>query len=78
MIYEEQRQTFDTHLKQLTLFLDMRKDGFTNLVATHIYLIHLTNHLSFMQHGAIQQAYGTVIAIDALHTITIPVFFQAT
>ena len=77
MIDEEQRQALDAHLKQFALFLDMRKDGFTNLMATHIDLIHPTYHLTFMQHGAIQQTDSAVVSIDTFHTIAISVFLQA-
>ena len=76
MVDEEQRQTFDPHTEQLPFFVQMRQYRLAYLLTAHIDVVHTTYHLALMQHRSVQQSDSAVVAIDALHAVTVLVFLQ--
>jgi len=64
LVYEEQRQRFDTHFKQFFFFLEVGLYGFSDLNTTHILLDHITDNLALMNNCAIGKGYDSTNGIN--------------
>ena len=53
LVDEEQRQSFDTHFKELFFFLKVRLNSLSDLDSSHILLDHITDNLALTDYDAV-------------------------
>ena len=59
-INEEERQALDAPFEQLTFFLEVRHDSFTNLYPLHVQLVGITDNFPSTNGRTIQESHITI------------------
>ena len=76
-VNEEQREDFDTLVKQLSLPLDMGEDGFPYLNTPQLVLVHGSNDIPGKNPDTVEELHQVISSIDLLDHKAVSVLLQS-
>ena len=71
---KEQREGFDTHVKQFFFFLKVGKNRLSNLNPTHIRFRHITRNLTGFDNFAIDKGHGATERVNIRDCVSLVLF----